>query len=78
MSTTTAIIIDGVTLTAAAEECRQEVPCSVADDVADLRAGAFTRDELLAMCLDGADEDRVQGWHDYVDAICAAAAEDDA
>jgi len=29
----------------------------------------WTPEEILADCLDGADEDRVQGWHDYVDAI---------
>jgi hypothetical protein len=33
----------------------------------------MTRDELLAHCLDGADEDRREGWEDYVSAVVAAA-----
>ena len=41
-------------------------------DVLRLMAGSMTEDELLAECLDGADMDRVQGWHDYVDAVALA------
>ena len=29
----------------------------------------WTPEEILAECIEGADEDRVQGWHDYVDAL---------
>jgi len=29
----------------------------------------WTPEEILAECLDGADDDRVQGWHDYVEAL---------
>lgn len=28
---------------------------------------------LLAVCLDGADDDRVQGWRDYVNALAVVA-----
>ena len=41
-------------------------------DVLRLMAGTMTEDALLAECLDGADMDRVQGWHDYVDAVALA------
>ena len=41
-------------------------------DVLRLMAGSMTEDELLAECLSGADMDRVQGWHDYVEAVALA------
>lgn len=50
----------------------EETGAPVLADVARLLSGEITEDELLAECLDGADDDRVQGWHDYVLA-CAAA-----
>jgi hypothetical protein len=43
------------------------------EDAYAIRHGETTREKLLAECLDGADEDRVQGWHEYVDAVCEAA-----
>jgi len=46
-------------------------PAEVARDVDDVRAGYLTRDALTALCLDGADDDRVAGWHAYVDAVVA-------
>ena len=45
-------------------------------DVAGLLAGT-TREELLEHCLDGAEEDRVEGWHDYVEAVVFEAEESD-
>ena len=36
------------------------------DDLAQLRSGAQTGASLLAYCLDGADEDRADGWIEYV------------
>ena len=38
-------------------------------DLTRIRELGWTAEEILADCLDGADEDRVQGWHDYVDAL---------
>ena len=40
-------------------------------DAADLRSGAHTSESLLAQCLRGADDDRAEGWHDYVSALAA-------
>ncbi len=51
----------------------EETSTDVAADVARLRSGEITRDALLAECLDGADEDRVEGWREYVEAVSAAA-----
>lgn len=42
-------------------------------DVANVRIGTLTHDTLLAVCLDGADPDRVQGWRDYVATVCEEA-----
>lgn len=44
-------------------------------DIAALCAGSHTRASLLELCLDGADEDRRQGWEDYVAALCDEALE---
>lgn len=44
-------------------------------DVEALVSGEHTAESLLAVCLYGADDDRVQGWHDYVDAVADAAAQ---
>lgn len=41
----------------------------IADDVRSIRDGSITQAELLLRCLDGADDDRRQGWEDYVDEI---------
>ena len=48
-------------------------PAEVARDVSDVRAGYLTRAALLALCLDGAEDDRIPGWRSYVGAVCAAA-----
>lgn len=48
-------------------------PREVARDVDDVRAGYLTRAALLALCLDGAEDDRIPGWHSYVAAVVAAA-----
>jgi hypothetical protein len=39
------------------------------DDLAQLRSGAQTAASLLEFCLDGADEDRAEGWREYVAAL---------
>jgi hypothetical protein len=43
------------------------------DDLAKIRDGRLNREALLIACLDGADDDRVQGWRDYVGEICRVA-----
>ena len=58
----------------AALACIAETSADVETDVGLIRAGAISRDELLAQCLDGADEDRAEGWADYVDEVVRLAA----
>lgn len=41
------------------------------EDLIALRQGRLTKADLLAECLNGADDDRVQGWHDYVNTLWA-------
>lgn len=43
------------------------------EDLAALRSGETTESALLELCLDGADDDRVDGWREYVAALVAAA-----
>ena len=61
-------------LTDAAQANVDETGTDPQDDVAAIRSGQYTRESLLAHCLDGADPDRKQGWHEYVDTICERAA----
>lgn len=49
-----------------------ETGASPLDDLAQLRSGAQTAASLLEHCLDGADEDRVEGWREYVAALVEA------
>lgn len=56
----------------AAQENIDETSTDVAADLAALRSGQHTRESLLAHCLDGADDDRAEGWRDYVSALCDA------
>ena len=55
----------------AALECIQETGTDVGVMLGLLAQGQ-TREEILAYCLEGAEDDRVQGWRDYVDALFAA------
>jgi hypothetical protein len=60
-----------VTLTDAAIGVCEETgtdPDAVRADVDAVRAG-MSAAELLARCLDGADDDRADAWRDYVDAV---------
>lgn len=68
-----AIVIEGVTMSLAAAQNVEETGCSPRAAIAALQAGLLTREQLLAHCLDGADENRVQGWRDYVEGIAIAA-----
>lgn len=52
----------------------EETGVDLQDDIEALRSGRHTAETLLAHCLDGADEDRVHGWKEYVDAVVEAAA----
>ncbi len=38
-------------------------------DRADIITGKHSRESLLEHCLDGADDDRREGWEDYVSEI---------
>jgi hypothetical protein len=58
-----------VKLSRAALQNVEEAGVDVGADVAAIRAGTFTRETLLAHCLNGADSDRVAGWHEYVEAV---------
>ncbi|MCA9536391.1 MAG: hypothetical protein KC593_22065 [Myxococcales bacterium] len=65
-----------INLTAAALANLEELGLDDDDiraDVDALRTGKRTRDAFLAECLDGADEDREEGWRDYVSAVASAA-----
>lgn len=68
------ITIQGVEFTAAAAANIEEAGTDVALDILDLRSGLKSGKALLAECLREADDDRVHGWRDYVDAVVAAAA----
>ena len=59
----------------AAQANIDETGCDPMVDIAALRSGEHTPESLLAQCLDGAEEDRAQGWREYVDAIEMAAEE---
>lgn len=61
-----------IKLTTAAQRNVDETSTDVAADIAALRAGK-TPGALLADCLDGADDDRIEGWREYVAAVAAAA-----
>lgn len=60
-------------LSPAAAACVEEAGVDVDADVAALRDGRTTPAALLRACLDGADDARVQGWREYVAAVCDAA-----
>jgi hypothetical protein len=69
----------GVDLSDAAAENMREVPCDFDADVEAIRSeiarsGRETAEaNLLAHLLDGAEDDRVQGWRDYASAVLASA-----
>ena len=57
--------------TAAAMDNIAETSADVEADLAALRSGQHNESSLLAFCLDGAAEDRVAGWRDYVATLVA-------
>jgi hypothetical protein len=75
MASTNTVVIAGVELSRAAAECIEQMAApaaAVAADLDALRSGKRTAETLLAHCLDGADEDREEGWREYVDALVDA------
>jgi hypothetical protein len=70
--TSDTVVVGGVRMSREAARCVEETGIDPADDIQAILAGTHSEPSLLAHCLDGADEDRVQGWHDYVAAIMAA------
>lgn len=62
-----------IRFTKAAQECIDETGIDFMLDVQRLREGSVTVSALQAECLDGADDDRHQGWSDYVNAVFAYA-----
>lgn len=67
-----AINYGGLMLSADAVDNVRETGTVPADDVRRVREG-LSAAVLLAECLNGADDDRVTGWRDYVDAVVTAA-----
>ena len=61
-----------LSFTKAACESIEETGIDPADDVERLLDGRVTIEALLAECLDGAEDDRVQGWREYVRTLEAA------
>jgi hypothetical protein len=61
-------------LTPAAQRNIEEVGLNPMEDVEAVQRGIYTRETLLEICLEGADEDRRAGWEEYVTEICRAAA----
>lgn len=59
----------------AALERIEETAADWHEDVELIRTQKIARQDLVALCLKGADDDRVMGWHDYVDAVFALAEE---
>ena len=62
-----------IRFTKAAQECIDETGIDFMLDVQRLREGSVDVLGLLGECLDGAEDDRFQGWNDYVDAVVAYA-----
>jgi hypothetical protein len=61
-----------IKFTQAAQENIDATGINYQDDLDALRSGEHTRESLLAYCLVGADDDVIEGWHDYVSALVAA------
>lgn len=79
------IIVNGIELTPAAYENMQETgmleasdrSADMARDVQNVRNGDVAVFRLRERCLDGADDDRREGWLDYVGAVARAAGRGD-
>lgn len=58
--------IETITLTDAAQRNVEETGAIPALDLDELRSGKTTPERLLAFCANGADDDRMPGWREYV------------
>lgn len=67
------LLTKGIEFTQAAASNIEETAADVAHDITRLRSGGWTPAQLLAFCLDGAGDDRIEGWRDYVSAVSLAA-----
>jgi hypothetical protein len=65
--------VDSFEFSQAALENIEETDCDALEDLAKICDGRLNSETLLLACLDGADDDRVQGWRDYVVEICRVA-----
>lgn len=68
--------IAGIAFTRAAAENIAETGIEASEiqsDVRNIRNGDLSKARLLMHCLNGAGEDRREGWRDYVSAVVAAA-----
>lgn len=52
---------------------KDQLALAFSKDVADIREGRKTVDELREECLSGAEEEYEQGWMEYVDSVEAVA-----
>ena len=69
------ITISGVTMTMGAARNVEATGTNVAGDVARLRSG-LSREDLLAECLDGCDDETTAAdWREYVSSVSTAAAD---
>ena len=71
--TTTILTATLARFTPAAHEASAETGANVEADLQRVLGGGCSRAQLLAHCIDGSDDDRLEGWTDYVDAIFAQA-----
>jgi hypothetical protein len=67
------IKLQGVGMSVEAATNVAEAGVDVAADVMAIRSGTLTGETLLSECLDGADDDRIHGWRDYVSSVVIAA-----
>jgi hypothetical protein len=66
------ITMGGVTMPIESARLIEWTGIDPADDVAAIRSGEYTRNSLLAMCLDGAGSADEGDWQAYVEAVCVA------
>jgi hypothetical protein len=65
------VTVEGVGMSVEAARSAEAVGCSPREDVEALRSGRITAEQLLAECLEGADDE--SAWREYVAAIELAA-----
>ncbi len=73
VQTTAAQSTETITMTDAAQRNVEETNCDVQLDLWELRNGKTTPAKLLVDCYFGADDDRLQGWSEYVSTLTSLA-----